>query len=189
MLVTVHWVPSQCSSTKPLAQTSFELKAITAPSVPGTVALGSTIHVWPFQCSTRVIRLPLPSSCSPTAHTSSGARTETARRVLLGIAVFAVGTTDQRVPSQCSAKVLYPDPPKESDQPTAQASVAEKAATPDSWLASPDSWAGERLGTRCQALPQALDHALVVSAETGVTNRPRGIAARTKERPIKMRRL
>src|SRR5215469_8754102 len=106
MSVTVHCAPSQCSNTKPLTHTSVELKAITAPRDPGTVAVGSTLHLWPSQCSTRVIVSPAPSSCCPTAHTSSDARIEIPRRVLLGIVVLGVGTTDHPVPFQCSANVL-----------------------------------------------------------------------------------
>src|SRR5207244_11804167 len=72
-----------------------------------------------------------PRSRDPTAQTASSAEAGTPYRGLPeGRPV--TGTIDQLVPSQCSASAWYPLP-----NPTAQASVGERAATSRSMFQSP----------------------------------------------------
>ena len=141
-----HDVPSQWSVSVrssnalvnhvPTAHTSSGAIAVTADSEFGNeplFGLGTTVHAMPSQCSMSV--LPgAPCPYPPTAQTSSAARAVTPlRSPPAGWPAFGLITRVHEVPSQCSMSVrmrLF----ARVNEPTAQASDAVRAVTPDNAL-------------------------------------------------------
>src|SRR6266571_442019 len=136
---TFQLVPFQCSVSVsvtqpvlqeleyPTAQMSLAETTATAvkkvPNVP-TSGLLTTFQLVPFQCSVSVC----PAS-DPTAQMSVAETTATPFRTLFDVPTLGLETTFQLVPFQCSINV-WKAPLELVEDPTAQTSVAETAATP-----------------------------------------------------------
>src|SRR5438477_13085 len=108
--------------------------------------LGTGVHAEPCQCRIRAFH---GKPVWPTAHTSSAATAVTAKSSLgrLEPEGFGLGTIVQAVPSQCSISVVLLSDAKSSACPTAQTSVAERAATPCSVARSSPAQVGLGLET------------------------------------------
>src|SRR5215813_8969340 len=92
--------------------------------------LGTTDHLTPSQCSTRVRKLVVVFSKKPNAQAFFAVMATTAASALVvwkPAAGFGLGTIVQRAPFQCSIRVL--NAPPLLYEPTAQTSLAEVAAT------------------------------------------------------------
>src|SRR6266571_1442325 len=141
---TFQLVPFQCSVsvsvTQPVLQ---ELEYPTAQmsvaettatpfnwfvEVP-TLGLLTTFQLVPFQCSINVWKAPLELVEDPTAQMSVAETTATAFRTLFDVPTLGLETTFQLVPFHCSISVCW-TPPEVVENPTAQTSEAETAATP-----------------------------------------------------------
>src|SRR5262249_41345593 len=147
---TLHVRPFQCSvrvcagpnpaTVKlPTAQTSLLETAATPSrmlSAPPGLGLGTTLHLWPFQCSASVSRgLPEAAWKNPTAQTSVLEAALTASRLLFPPGALGLLMAFHAVPFQCRVSVW---PGKAVvNSPTAQTSLAETLATPFSSLPSP----------------------------------------------------
>src|SRR6266571_357080 len=133
-------VPSQCSMRVegmplvpfwdwPTAQMSVAETAATPnrglARVPAGLGLGTTVQLVPSHCS-----ISVPEPLSPTAHTSLLETAVTPRSPFCRPGPAGLVTMLQLVPSQCSVRV-WNTPLALRKSPTAQASVAEMAATAD----------------------------------------------------------
>src|SRR5579871_3881332 len=91
-----------------------------------TLGLGTTVQLFPFQCSMRV-RAPMLPGAVPTAQTSAADAAYTAYSES-PVPLFGLFTIFQEDPFQCSMSVRVLTPEKYS--PTAQALSGEVAVTP-----------------------------------------------------------
>ncbi len=156
-------VPFQCRMTPwrglvmvpPTAQALLAEVAVTAlrsMSAPTKAGTGTTFQDLPSQCSIRALKSLVPLPVQPTAQASLGETTATRSSAPAGAGV-GLGTVVHAVPFQCSIRVLsdgpVPAPGPPPTRPTAQASVADAAATP---LRKPPP-PGFGLAWRVQVLP------------------------------------
>ena len=108
----------------PAAQSLVRESAVTVLSVMFVDGEGTTVQIWPSQCSVRPVEKLLES---PTAQASLEEVAVTAARKLPFVN-GGLGINLQRVPSQCSITESKIELPGWS--PTAHTSWAEAAATP-----------------------------------------------------------
>jgi hypothetical protein len=104
--------------------TAFKL----LPNFP-TLGLETRLQLVPFHCSISVWKTPLELMEDPTAQMSVAETTATAFRTLSDVPTLGLETTFQLVPFQCSVRVCL-TPLEGVENPTAQTSEAETAATP-----------------------------------------------------------
>jgi hypothetical protein len=140
---------------QPTAQALLAEVAVTPLSAPtrACAGLATRFHVLPFHCKITVcglVELRKQSAVQPTAQALCAETAATLLRELF-CPGLGLGTRFQVVPFQCKISVLIPPKPWKQfpAQPTAQALLAEVAATPNS--APPSDGVG--LGTCFQVLP------------------------------------
>src|SRR5579859_214616 len=121
-----------CTSYQPAAHTSLGPAEVRLRNALVKLSAGifTTDQAWPSQCSDSGAVSNRLVPVSPVAHTSSGPATVTPLRLSPYLPGLGVGTTRQRVPSQCSASVSAESPGSLAGRsPTAHTSPGEATAS------------------------------------------------------------